>query len=259
MPASPQHTNQLRFWKLCSRNILLKTHKNSTSSFVFSLLFEVCHLHGRYENTSAREVRFTRMYQYIVALCMFSVFGNRHGLIRDNVRVANSFVHLSTDRPSDNAAEHAQCILIRYTFSLLCWPEVRAFVYEHEPRTKSHHFAIRWAEQHPCHRPWTSGTELHKSLQWHFSRLSLDQKSTEQSSFDSCLLASPRTCAPQHHHFIHVPSTQTATPDRNQEWHRSSLHLGRFTVLRGLSAHLECITYCWIILFLKTWITLSRQ
>ena len=35
---------------------------------------------------------------------MFSVFGKIHGwLIPDNVRLANSFVHLSADWPSDYA------------------------------------------------------------------------------------------------------------------------------------------------------------
>ncbi len=57
-----------------------------------------------------RTFEVTRIYQHLVALCMFRVFGNRHGwLIPDNVRVANSFVHLSADWPSDYAAEHAQC------------------------------------------------------------------------------------------------------------------------------------------------------
>ncbi len=50
------------------------------------------------------------MYQFILSLGMFSVFGNRHGwLIPDNVRQANSFVLLSADWPSDFAVENAQC------------------------------------------------------------------------------------------------------------------------------------------------------
>ncbi len=50
------------------------------------------------------------MYQHILALCMFSVFGNRHRwLIQDNVRLADSFVLLSADWPSDFTAEHAEC------------------------------------------------------------------------------------------------------------------------------------------------------
>ncbi len=51
----------------------------------------------------------TRMYQHILSLCMFSVFGNSHGwLIGDNTRLADSFVLLSADWPSDLAAEHAE-------------------------------------------------------------------------------------------------------------------------------------------------------
>ncbi len=46
----------------------------------------------------------------ILSLCMFSVFGNRHGwLIPDNVRLANSFVLPSADWPSDFTAEYAEC------------------------------------------------------------------------------------------------------------------------------------------------------
>ncbi len=53
----------------------------------------------------------TRMYQHtVVALCMFSVFGNRYGwFVRDNIRLVNSFILLSADWPSDFSAEHAQC------------------------------------------------------------------------------------------------------------------------------------------------------
>ncbi len=58
----------------------------------------------RSEGGFGKSIDSTRMYQHIVALCTFSVFGNSHGwLIPDNVRLANSFVHLSADWPSDYA------------------------------------------------------------------------------------------------------------------------------------------------------------
>ncbi len=51
----------------------------------------------------------TRMYQHILSLCMFNVFGNSHGwLIGDNVSLADSFVLLSADWPINFAAEHVE-------------------------------------------------------------------------------------------------------------------------------------------------------
>ncbi len=51
-----------------------------------------------------------KFYQYSVAVCVVSVFGNRPMMsIRDRNRLAGSVVLLSVDWPSDFATEHAEC------------------------------------------------------------------------------------------------------------------------------------------------------